>query len=232
MFTLLFQLLDRYNYSNNDAGVLGFITIIVGVCSSVVVAIVMKMTHAYRPLVQYLTYAAVPLFVLYFSVTYPDNFPAVCVCIAWLGLVIIPLLPVAMENCAECSYPVPEELSTGILFTCSNITGLIFTFILQYLAQVSDYSATPFTAANIFIFVFVILAAVIIFFYKGEYRRLHKDLNRKTDVTGVFNEDVLNVLDKAEIRLNPVATASRWKNNSSENVFMGESKINFAGEDL
>jgi hypothetical protein len=47
------------------------------------------------------------------------------------GFFILPLLPVMMENCAECTYPVQEELSMGILFTGCNVVGLGFIFALQ-----------------------------------------------------------------------------------------------------
>jgi hypothetical protein len=29
---------------------------------------------------------------------------------------MLPMLPAVVENCAECTYPIPEELSTGLLF--------------------------------------------------------------------------------------------------------------------
>jgi len=36
-----------------------------------------------------------------------------------------------MENCAEVTYPVPEDLSMGLMFIGSNLLGLVFIFILQ-----------------------------------------------------------------------------------------------------
>jgi hypothetical protein len=29
---------------------------------------------------------------------------------------MLPMLPAVVENCAECTYPLPEELSIGLLF--------------------------------------------------------------------------------------------------------------------
>jgi hypothetical protein len=29
---------------------------------------------------------------------------------------MLPLLPLMMENCAECTYPVPEDISMGLMF--------------------------------------------------------------------------------------------------------------------
>ena len=47
------------------------------------------------------------------------------------GLFMLPLLPLMMENCAECTYPVPEDISMGLMFAASNILGLGFIFALQ-----------------------------------------------------------------------------------------------------
>ena len=35
---------------------------------------------------------------------------------AAVGLFILPMLPAVLENCDEITYPIPEELSVGILF--------------------------------------------------------------------------------------------------------------------
>jgi hypothetical protein len=39
------------------------------------------------------------------------------------GLFMLPLLPLMMENCAECTYPISEDISMGLMFagthTCS-----------------------------------------------------------------------------------------------------------------
>jgi hypothetical protein len=36
---------------------------------------------------------------------------------------MLPLLPLMMENCAECTYPISEDISMGLMFagthTCS-----------------------------------------------------------------------------------------------------------------
>ena len=33
-----------------------------------------------------------------------------------LGLFMLPMLPAVVENCAECTYPIQEDLSVGLLF--------------------------------------------------------------------------------------------------------------------
>ena len=36
--------------------------------------------------------------------------------ICLIGFFMLPMLPAVVENCAECTYPLPEELSIGLLF--------------------------------------------------------------------------------------------------------------------
>ena len=62
---------------------------------------------------------------------YSDNFWGLFVSFALLGLFMLPMLPAVVENCAECTYPLPEELSIGILFVGGNILGIPFIFIVQ-----------------------------------------------------------------------------------------------------
>lgn len=77
----------------------------------------MKTTRAYRTLVQGFTWYAVIVFLLTLCVLYPNNFPALAICMALLGAAMVPLLPVMMENCAEITYPLSEELATGVIFS-------------------------------------------------------------------------------------------------------------------
>ncbi len=67
------------------------------------------------------------------------------------GFCILPLLPVMMENCAECTYPIPEELSMGVLFVGANVLGLGFIFALQFLLDAERLGPPPLLPSNIFI---------------------------------------------------------------------------------
>jgi hypothetical protein len=64
---------------------------------------------------------------------------------------MLPLLPVMMENCAECTYPVGEDVSMGLMFAASNILGLGFIFALQYLIEEPAFGPPPFLPSNLFI---------------------------------------------------------------------------------
>jgi hypothetical protein len=78
------------------------------------------------------------------------------------------MLPAVVENCAECTYPLPEELSIGLLFfgllsfsqlaphlpppSGGNIVGIPCIFIVQVLLskRIGD-APPPFLPSNLFI---------------------------------------------------------------------------------
>jgi hypothetical protein len=67
------------------------------------------------------------------TMLYSDNFNLLMIAFSALGFFILPMMPTVMENCAECTYPVDEEISVGILLVGGNITGIPLIFLLQYL---------------------------------------------------------------------------------------------------
>ena len=77
----------------------------------------MKRTRAYRTTLKVIVLSAVVFFLITMLVMVPNQFPGLVVCIIFLGMTMLPVLPVMMENCAEIAYPISEELSTGIVFS-------------------------------------------------------------------------------------------------------------------
>ena len=125
--------------SNDDAGTFGAVFILSGLIGAGVVGKIMERTKAYKPLLRVgiviCCLATCFLLLMLFS----DNFWPLCFAFAVLGMFVLPLLPIMMENCAECTYPVPEEVSMGILFAGCNIIGLGFIFAIQVFHTFSGF---------------------------------------------------------------------------------------------
>jgi hypothetical protein len=64
---------------------------------------------------------------------YSHNTAGLSCAFSVLGLCILPMLPVVLENCAECTYPVPEEFSIGILFAGGAYGYVIVDAILLFI---------------------------------------------------------------------------------------------------
>jgi hypothetical protein len=87
------------------------------------------------------------------------------------------MLPVMIENSIECTYPVSEELSAGILFTAGNVVGIPVTIFLQYLI---DYQAKRggggcgemFSPFNIMLMSTAVVCGLFALQYNGKYKRL------------------------------------------------------------
>jgi hypothetical protein len=105
---------------------------------------------------------------------YPNPRPLI------LGAGVVPLLPVATENVAEITYPVPEDISVGLLLLGGNYFAIFLTFLVQELLNMDvQYGGVPlFTPARIFMTLCLLLPTLTLLFYGGkDYRRLNADLS-------------------------------------------------------
>lgn len=86
----------------------------------------------------------------------------------------------ATENVAEITYPVPEDISVGLLLLGGNYFAIALTFLVQELLNIDiQYDGMPlFTPARIFMSLCLLLPTLTLFFYGGkDYRRLKADLS-------------------------------------------------------
>jgi len=102
--------------SNNDSGTFGAVFIVFGLIGAGVAGNLMERTRAYRTILKVGVGLCVCTTVLLVAMLFRNNFWPLLIAFGLLGLSILPLLPVMMENCAECTYPIPEDLSMGIMF--------------------------------------------------------------------------------------------------------------------
>lgn len=105
--------------------------ILSGLIGAGIVGKVMEKTKAYKTLLRGGIVVCCLSTCLVLAMLYSNNFWPLTISWAILGCFVLPLLPIMMENCAECTYPVPEEVSMGILFAGCNILGLGFIFAIQ-----------------------------------------------------------------------------------------------------
>lgn len=115
--------------SNRQAGILGFVIIISGLLGTVVVGYVMKRTRAYRSLLQGIVIAAVLFFIVTMCVMVENQFVGLVICSILLGVTMLPVLPVMMENCAEIAYPISEEIATGVVFSGELVLEYLFKYV-------------------------------------------------------------------------------------------------------
>ncbi|XP_061874668.1 solute carrier family 49 member A3 isoform X2 [Colius striatus] len=100
------------------------------------------------------------------------------------------IYPIAMELAVECSYPVGEGTSTGLIFVASQIEGVILMILLQALTvRVAEVPSSTCTlgqdgsldwTAPVLVLAGLCsaMACFYVIFFHTDYKRLHAERNR------------------------------------------------------
>ena len=165
---------------SSDAGLYGLILIGSGLVGAGIFGYLLDVTHAYRMLLKVLfTCSSISMMGFFLSVR-PDNHAWIATLIASSGFFALPLLPVALQSAVECTYPIPEELSSAILVLFGNLVAVGCTFGLQSLLELKGYGEwdefeSVLTPSFWFVSSIMMVAWASILSFQGEYKRLHAE---------------------------------------------------------
>jgi hypothetical protein len=122
------------------------------------------------------------------------------------------MLPCVLENCAECTYPVSEESSSGLLFLGGNVLGVCMVFGLQGFLSLDPFGPPPFTPNNLAMFreylaclyvckeyfldncfshgceVILASAGAVLLFYNGQYKRMEMEISKERRVSKALDD--------------------------------------------
>lgn len=76
----------------------------------------MEVTREYRKILKIGFAIVIIVLLFFFFMLKANNSLGLYFAFGLLGFFLLPLLPVGVENAAECTYPIAEELSVGFLF--------------------------------------------------------------------------------------------------------------------
>jgi FLVCR family MFS transporter 7 len=173
LLTLLTQLMAPCGYGNDFGGEAGGVLLGLGLLSAAGVGVLMERTRAYVTTLRGGILLAVLASLFFLGSLRRDAGTALMVSCGVLGACLIPLLPISLENAAECTFPVPEEVSSGLLLIVGNYIGLALILVMQGLIPTPTPTtcATPVTGfAGVFLGV-VLLACAALFLFQKDYRR-------------------------------------------------------------
>mmetsp|Transcript_119284 Transcript_119284/g.216839 ORF Transcript_119284/g.216839 Transcript_119284/m.216839 type:complete len:491 (-) Transcript_119284:99-1571(-) len=173
ILTCIEQLVKPANYNSDDAGLFGGVVLLTGLPVAGIVGVVLDRTHAYRATLK-AGFAFAWMAVLVFLVLLrPAQRGLVCMGSALLGATTTPMLPVSMETAVECTFPVPEEASGGLLLMAGQVFGVIFTLTLENLLTSGGGSSFEgvWTSAAFFILSVELAASMLVLCYRGQYKR-------------------------------------------------------------
>ena len=123
--TLIEELVRPAGYNKDDAGTFGALIIGCGLLGAAIVGPILDATHAYNKMLKAGLFTAFAGTVFMLLMLRPGHFALVAVAFGVLGLVMLPLLPVCMECAAECTYPVSEDASSGLMLFAGNLVGIV-----------------------------------------------------------------------------------------------------------
>ncbi|KAL0974260.1 hypothetical protein UPYG_G00217860 [Umbra pygmaea] len=134
--TLLEQILCVRGYTNDFAGLCGGLFIVFGVVGAAILGLYVDKTKNFTEATKVnLSLAALALIAFCVVSQMQNQGIAVAVICSIFGLFGFSSYPVAMELSVECSYPVGEATSAGLIFISGQIQSIIYILLLQGLTK-------------------------------------------------------------------------------------------------
>jgi FLVCR family MFS transporter 7 len=174
--TLVEQLVTKAGYTTDDASVFSAALLGCGVLSAIAVGLALDRTHWYKGFLKVLFGLAAVAIVAFTLVLRPDNMAALTIVFALMGGLMLPLLPVSFECAVECTFPLNEDVSTGVIMSVGQITGIVFIVALgAMLDKQPVYTTYVFEPAYILIVVATAFFVGPVMFFNGPYLRLNAE---------------------------------------------------------
>jgi hypothetical protein len=182
LLTLLAQVLANCGYDADTAGNAGAALLGAGLVSAGVAGAVLEATRAHVTVLRVLIGTAIAAIALFLAALRRGAPGLVLGASALMGAVIIPLLPVSLENAAECSFPVPEEVSSGLLIVVGNYIGIVLIFAMTYSIGAANCSSIVTPLAGVILGT-MCASAFALFLFKKDYKRQLQEVRGEEETT-------------------------------------------------
>ncbi|GFS09373.1 major facilitator superfamily domain-containing protein 7-like [Elysia marginata] len=190
--TFLEQILCPQNYSNSFAGLCGALMIASGTVGAVIAGLIADKTRKFEEVTKIGFSCSVLAGIAFTQLArMRDQHVAVAVVITLFGMFGFAIYPTSLELAVECTYPVAEATSTGLVFLSGQIQGVVLMLVFQYTAQpLSEYAqnlpkACPkdhefdpqdWTIPNLLSNgMMVVYAVVLVLFFRADYKRMWEE---------------------------------------------------------
>eukprot|EP01104_Vermistella_antarctica_P017691 TRINITY_DN6317_c0_g1_i2.p1 TRINITY_DN6317_c0_g1~~TRINITY_DN6317_c0_g1_i2.p1 ORF type:complete len:528 (+),score=75.56 TRINITY_DN6317_c0_g1_i2:104-1585(+) len=195
VFSLMFQLVSPYGYSQLDSGWFGIVLICSGIFGAGALGALVDETRAYRPIiiVGFLC-AILAMLNSFLAVMIEGPFWMVMIGFGMSGFFLMALLPIAMEAAVEVTYPCPEAVLTGVLLLVGNLFGVGIFVAMQFIP--TPWSLWFATGVGFLCF----LGS---FFFKGRYKRLEFEQLALLGLTGPPSTVTASSVDRGLSTGNP-----------------------------
>lgn len=187
LLTLIAQLLAPCGYGDDISSYAGGGLLLAGLIGAGIAGAVLDRTKAYIPLLRTLILITVAAMIFMLSSLRKNAEIEVIISFSLMGSCLIPLLPISLENSAECTYPVQEDNSASFLLGIGQIVGIIAIFALTPLLEDPNdpkSCSTVVTPSGGFLLALMILAGLCLVLFRKDYRRQKEEGIRKQETNG------------------------------------------------
>ncbi|XP_076005244.1 solute carrier family 49 member A3 isoform X2 [Genypterus blacodes] len=183
--TLLEQILCVKGYDNDFAGLCSALFIAFGILGAALLGLYVDKTKKFTEAVK-INLLLTALACIAFSVVcqMPAQKVAVAAVCSLFGFFGFSTYPVAMELSVECSYPVGEATSAGLIFVSGQIQSIIYIILLQGLTKPLAYSPLSTCGKEVLSWRIPVLVmaglcsffiCIFVIFFNTRYRRLEAE---------------------------------------------------------
>lgn len=132
--TLLDQILCVKGYTNDFAGLCGALFIVFGIIGAGILGLYVDKTKKFMEATKInMSFCAVACIAFSVVSLMPQQKVAVAAVCSFFGFFGFSIYPVAMELSVECSYPVGEATSAGLVFVSGQVQSVVYIVLLQAL---------------------------------------------------------------------------------------------------
>ena len=175
---LIDQLVKPCGYSD-QAGPMGATLIVAGMLGCVVVSPILDKTKKFRTVLRLgVTMSCVSLFV-FLLVLERGRTAIVYVLMGCIGFFMVPMMPVALEMAAECTFPLPAHSSASVLMILAQFPSIGLMLLLTSLVDMKDFKACskPWTKFFFAATASMFLALLSVYIFRGRNLRNEHELS-------------------------------------------------------
>ncbi|KAK6026543.1 hypothetical protein OSTOST_07477 [Ostertagia ostertagi] len=201
LYTIMQGLLCPSGYSNSFVGLCAALMIIGGIVGAAGSGMFVDRTKMYEETMKVSMGLAVVFGLIFMQLTLHPNFaPLLALSCVLFGIFGLATYPVGLELSAECTFPVSESTSTGLIVLCGQVQSVLYVLLMNQFARplqpermhdqvctldVTDKMNQPkdnTQAVMVFSLLAALLVLVLVILFKPVYRRLEAEKENRARI--------------------------------------------------
>lgn len=140
ILTLIESILLPRGITSVQAGIVGAVFVVAGIIGAVALPIISDKLHVRVPLFIITILLLIPL---YLGLTFIKSFILLSLIAGTAGFAIMGVAPILFQYGSEVAYPIQEGTSLGLILLMGQISGALFVYVFEALAEVSGSVVWP-----------------------------------------------------------------------------------------